>query len=316
MAHQLFLSHDSRDHERAEILSRMIGRITLGQISVWNSSDSSANGGLKPGQVWLDEIRARLAVSKAIVVLLTPTSLSRPWLLFESGFGAAQLACDVIPVCLGIDRLGDIPFPLAMYQTYQLSDYESLKRFTHKLTAKYEIQFDEEMAEPVILEAVMQLSQARSTLVEKGDSAKEPTISEAISSLKEHIDKRLLSFISLGTTSVTLTTDVMQYNVAINLNLKKKGKSTQFIEIGPGTTVQEVFNNVYFMLKGEVEPFKYLEQWVLRDLGTKEHLVVREIQYRIPAKVLFTPGSKWEVVKLPKPYVATDQLLLLPGKDQ
>jgi TIR domain-containing protein len=134
--HQLFLSHDTRDRERAAILARMISRVSLGQIAVWHSSDQSASGGLVPGHVWLDEIRNRLEASKAVVVLLTPTSLSRPWILFESGFGAAQKHCDVIPVCVGVDRLGDVPFPLAMYQSYQLSDYESLKRFTEKLTRK------------------------------------------------------------------------------------------------------------------------------------------------------------------------------------
>ena len=298
------------------ILARMIRRVTLGQIAVWHSSASSADGGLKPGHVWLDEIRTRLAGSKAVVALLTPTSVSRPWLLFESGFGAAQSSCDVIPVCVGIDRLGDVPFPLAMYQTYQLSDYESLHRFTEKLASRYEIQFDEEMAKPVLLDAVKHLSQAQSTLTETGAIVKQPTVADAISALKEHIDKRLISLISSGVANATPSGNAPHHSVAVNLNLKKKGKTTQFVEVGPETTVQDVFDRVYFMLHGEVEPRQYLVQWVLRDLDTKEHLVVREIQSRIPAKVLFTPGSKWEVVKLPKPYTATDSLSLLPGTDR
>jgi hypothetical protein len=100
MEHQLFLSHDSRDHIRADIIAKAISRMTLFQINVWHSSDESSAGGLKPGNVWLDEIRKHLGNSKAVVVGLTPTSISRPWLLFESGFGAANPQCDVIPVCI------------------------------------------------------------------------------------------------------------------------------------------------------------------------------------------------------------------------
>jgi len=95
--------------------------------------------------------------------------------------------------------------------------------------------------------------------------------------------------------------------------LVEKATSPQFIEVAAPTTVQDVLDNIYFMLNGEVEPRTYLEQWVLRDLTNGDHLIVREIQYRIPAGVLFTPGSKWEVVKLTKPYTATDRLATLSG---
>jgi len=104
--------------------------------------------------------------------------------------------------------------------------------------------------------------------------------------------------------------------VPVDLNLKSKATSTQFIEIASNTTVQDVLDNIYFMLNGEVGARKYLEQWVLRDLGTREHLVIREIQDRIPASAIFMPGSKWEVVKLPTPYTATDRLASLPGKSR
>jgi hypothetical protein len=76
MPQQLFLSHDSRDKRLAEALAKALNRLTLGQIAVWHSSDSSGHGGLKPGHVWLDEIRVQLSKSKAVIVLLTPRSLS------------------------------------------------------------------------------------------------------------------------------------------------------------------------------------------------------------------------------------------------
>ena len=302
MPHQLFLSHDARDFERANALSRLITRVTLGQITVWHSSDTSPNGGLKPGNVWLDEIRDRLTGSRAVVALLTPTSISRPWLLFESGFGAAQVNCDVIPVCVGIDSLSDIPFPLAMYQAFQLTDYESLKRFIEKLAAKYEIQFDEEMAKPVLLEAVKQLSQAANILV-GGTPAKIPSVADAIEVLKEHIDKRLVAYMS-SPSRLTGMSSVVRYNVSVDLSKILKSTATEYVEIAEETSVQDVFDHVYYMLEGEVEAYKYLEQWLLRDKDTKERLIIREVQSRIRANAVFSPGSKWEVVRLSSPYKA------------
>ena len=300
MPQQMFLSHDSRDHVQADTLSRMISRLTLGQISVWHSSDNSPDGGLQPGHVWLDEIRLRLAASKAVVVLLTPTSLSRPWLLFESGFGAAQPGCDVIPVCVGVDRLADIPFPLAMYQTYQLSDYESLRRFAEKLTSKYDILFDEAMANPVLIEAVKQLSHSNSSGTPEETKKDEPSLSEVIVAIKEHIDRRALSVMQDEDESGFLSI----YNVPIYLNRKSKSEPRQFVEIDSNTSVQDVLDRIYFMLDDEVQAYKYLVQWVLRDMLTQERLIIKEIESRIPARVIFKLGSKWEVIRLSQPYSA------------
>src|SRR5260221_4033768 len=114
MPHHLFLSHDSRDESLANAIGSALQRLTLGQISVWHSSDGSGHGGLKPGQVWLDEIRAQLAKSKSVVALLAPRSVAKPWLLFESSFGAAHRECDVIPVCVRIDSHASVSYSLAM----------------------------------------------------------------------------------------------------------------------------------------------------------------------------------------------------------
>jgi TIR domain len=307
MTHQMFLSHDSRDRVKANILATAITRMTLAQIAVWNSSDGSGNGGLQPGHVWLDEIRTRLAASRAVVALLTPTSIARPWLLFESGFGAANPDCDVIPVCIGVDNTTDVPFPLAMYQTYLLSDYESLKRFAEKLLGRYEIHFDEEMVRPVLTEAVKQLSQAEEAQTPKQLARKELTLFNVVEDLKEHIDKRLVALMSSDSPSQAGVSGSQHYTVAIEISLRTKTNSTQFIEIDSSTTVENVLDNIYFMLNGEVEAYQYLEQWVLRDPTTGKYLVIREIQDRIPATTIFTPGSRWEVVRLAKPYTASER---------
>ena len=308
MQNQLFLSHDSQDQAKASVIAKTIGRVTLGQISVWHSSDSSGVGGVRAGQVWLDEIRNRLKSSKAVVVLLTPSSVNRPWILFESGFGAAIEGCDIIPVCLGIDSTRQVPFPLAMYQSFQLSDYESLGRFISKLLANYHIPFDEEMVRPVLKEAVTQLSQATSGDANEPDPQAPPSISEAVADLKAYIDRRLMSVVDLPTNILTTSSNQHRYSVQIEISISARRSTKQFIEIDSDQSIQDVLDKVYFMIEGKVMARSYLEEWVLRDTKSGDHLVIREIQSRIPAQTVFDPGSVWAVVFLPKPYCATDEL--------
>jgi PAS domain S-box-containing protein len=130
------------------VLAETISRISLRQIEVWYSSDPLPAGGLRPGQVWADEIKSQLLASRAILVVLTRTSLDRPWLYFESGYVSSQ-DCQVVPLCLGIGTR-DVPLPLAMFQCYELNDYESLAHFCKKFFSQLQISFDEEMAAPIL----------------------------------------------------------------------------------------------------------------------------------------------------------------------
>ena len=314
MPHQLFLSHDARDRKKAQAVGQAIQRLTLGQITVWHSSDDTPDGGLRPGQVWLDEIRNRIAASRAVVVLLTPRSLTKPWLLFEAGFGAAQQNCAVIPICIGIDSAADVPFPLAMYQAFQLADYASLKRFVEKLLAMHEIPFEEVMARPVLQEAVAALTQPDDELPQDQKLPREVSLTEAMDNLREYFDRRFAQLLSATSDSTAPSAIPSRYNVVIDLNLRSETPQLQHVEIGADTSVQDVLDSIYFMLNGEVDARTYLEQWVLRDLTTNEHLVVREIQYRIPAISVFRLGSKWAVIKLPRPYTPSDRLSRFPAR--
>jgi hypothetical protein len=314
MPHKLFLSHDSRDREKAQAISQALQRLTLGQIVVWHSSDDGPSGGLRPGQVWLDEIRRQIAESRAVVVLLTPQSLHRPWLFFEAGFGAAQADCAVIPVCVGIDSVADVPFPLAMYQAFQLADYDSLKRFVEKLLPMHQIPFDEAMARPVLQDAVAALTKEPSGQPHAPAAQADPTLATTMDTLREYLDRRFAQLMSHPADRGASPASGLRYNVAIDLDLTSETLRVQHVEIGPDTSVQDVLDNIYFMLNGEVGARRYLEEWVLRDLGTKEHLVMREIASRVPAMNVFHAGSKWAVIKLPRPYTATDRLAYFPAR--
>jgi hypothetical protein len=305
MPSQLFLSHDSRDRVLADVLAKSLQRLTLNQLNVWHSSDTSGDGGLRPGDVWIDEIRSQLSKSKAVVALLTPRSISRPWLLFESGFGAANPECVVIPVCIGIDNVNSVPFPLAMYQSYQLADYESINRFLVKLLARYELPFDEEMAKPVLTGLISRLANESRSEGEERVVDREPTIADALGDLKSHIDKRLLELLSLKGQEGTRPITSVAYSVVINLSDFSPQSADQYLEIDSGMSVQAVLDSVYYMLP-QMKPFRYLQDWLLREDQTGINLVIREIGGRVSATSVFPPNSRWTVLRLSAPYSPRD----------
>jgi hypothetical protein len=75
MTHKFFISHYSGDKHVAELFSNALRRITLEQISPWYSSDTASEGGLKPGDIWFNQILSKITQSKAVVSLLTPNSI-------------------------------------------------------------------------------------------------------------------------------------------------------------------------------------------------------------------------------------------------
>ncbi len=305
MISNLFLSHDHQDDELARVLAKVLSRVTLTQLKVWFSSDESPTGGVRPGRVWIEEIREQLKQSKAIIILITPTSLNRPWILFESGFGAAIPDCDVIPLCVGIST-SEVPFPLAMYQCYQLADYEALKNFTSKLLQLYQINFDEEMAKPVLKKAISDFTGLTQT--RNKDSKLSPlTLADLSADIKQHIDRRMIELVehepspSPAQSTQPRESEGLSYTVPVSINFSDF-QSQQYLEIGSRTTVQDILDNVYFMIEKKVKPFHYLQTWIIREARLDINLVVREVASVIPARFIFTPATEWEVVKLSKPY--------------
>lgn len=316
----LFLSHDHRDQPLARALAGALNRITLGQLEVWFSSDLSPDGGIQPGRVWLDEIRTRLRRSKAILVLLTKRSVSRPWLLFESGFGAGMTGHEIIPICIGVNPGRDVPFPLGMYQSFQLADYESLKGFAVKLLKAYGIAFDEEMVAPILRKAVSELVKESVADDAAADTERPLTMDELAETIKQHLDRRIVQLLATaqerGSGRKTRkdakdrryykeAKDRRSYSVPIVLRFPGLEK-TQYIEIDSSTTLQEVLDNIYYMLEDRMPAFAYLSRWILRETRTGMRLVVREIGEMIPAIAVFTPTASWEAVPIDRPYTAAD----------
>ncbi len=306
MQHNFFISHYSGDQDLAKIIGNTLSRVSLGQINPWFSSDKSSSGGLLPGNIWLNEIIEKLNKSKAVVVILTPNSVDKKWLYYESGIGEANEDCEVIPVCVGIG-FDQISFPLAMYQCYQLADYEALKQFINKLLKKFEIQFDEEMAKPILEKAVSSISSKSWDDKPIQSEEKKSNTDSLINDLKQHIDKRFIDLMDYKSGDKEKDNSKLYgtYSIPIKVSFPEF-TGTHYLEIYATDTVQQVYDRVYFLLKDHVKPFTYMQDWILQNPQLKMRLVLREIGRFIPAKYVFAPNFEWEAIKLTTPYSGLD----------
>lgn len=298
----IFLSHYHQDKEIAQAIANTVARITLGQIETWFSNDASGSGGINPGDVWFNSVKSRLESCSAIIALVTPSSIHRPWIYFESGF-AAHKGCDVVPLCVGIDSLNDLPFPLAMYQAYQLAHYDSIKTFFNKLLTKFAIPFDEEMGKPVLGRFISEITK----LLQENplDKPKNPN-DYIVEQIKEHIDRRMIELSqSKKETEKPEEHREITYSVPITIKFPNFNVSESLM-ISSDRSLQSVLDDIFFMLSPRVKPFTYLVSWILLETTRHKRLIVKEIYDTLPANVVFRHGTKWVALPLDKPYSALD----------
>ena len=78
----LFISHASSDGEFANAVKQEVEKVFANGISVFCTSSP---GAISVGSDWLSNIEEKLGVAKAVIAIVTPVSIERPWLWFEIG---------------------------------------------------------------------------------------------------------------------------------------------------------------------------------------------------------------------------------------
>jgi hypothetical protein len=74
---------------------------------------------IRAGELWLDRLRKELDKAKVLIALLSPKSVARPWVNFETG--AAWVAGKtIIPVCFGGLLKEELPKPYSDFQAVSL----------------------------------------------------------------------------------------------------------------------------------------------------------------------------------------------------
>lgn len=307
----LLVIHAHKDADAAAVLAQGIRRVSLGQLDPWFSSDTSSAGGLRPGEIWTQRLLAQLSTARIGIALITKNSASLPWLYFEAGHIAARESGLVIPVMLGVEGMGNLPGPLAMYQGFQLTDSISVGLFFSKLLSEFNIPFDDEMA-TVVIKKMLQKLATSAPILKTGET----TPSDPHADLKAHFDRRMTTFTHalidmLGSNSTTRTA----YDVKIEIRFPDLESET-FVRIEPDTIARLVLDNVFYALAGRVLPFTYLQNWILREVETGLKLVIGETAYFALASTLFPPKVVWRAEALDAPYdVTTKRIPSLVGPE-
>ncbi|GGO10619.1 toll/interleukin-1 receptor domain-containing protein [Microbispora bryophytorum] len=116
----IFISHTEVDKAIADAVNEAIDTLLgAGAVSVVYSTSRELGGGVKFGENWFQWIAQQVRNATVTLVLLTPASVQKPWVLWEAGavYGAALAEPQarlrtVRPIAFQIG-MNDVPSPLA-----------------------------------------------------------------------------------------------------------------------------------------------------------------------------------------------------------
>jgi TIR domain len=115
--HSVFLSHASADQHIAKYVQE---RLTDGKHGL-KVFLSSVPGHIPAGSDWLARVKGEIDDADAYLILLTPASITRPWVIFETG-AAWMSKRALLPVRAGGLAASDLPMPLGTFQTLSFED--------------------------------------------------------------------------------------------------------------------------------------------------------------------------------------------------
>ena len=110
MPMKVFISHISGEAALASVLKNWIESTFLGQVDVFVSEHD-----ISSGEQWFQRLGEELTDAKAMFVLCSERSISRPWINFEAGAGHVK-GIPVIPICYAGVRKDILPAPLLFFQ--------------------------------------------------------------------------------------------------------------------------------------------------------------------------------------------------------
>ena len=118
MNKKIFISLTHADNEIAQAIKDVLSALFGEHINVSFSTSKEIDSGIKPGEDWIAWIGERVRTCDLVLALMTPTSVSKPWILWELGavYGAASASNPeaerkIRPLLYRI-RDDDIPSPL------------------------------------------------------------------------------------------------------------------------------------------------------------------------------------------------------------
>ncbi len=133
----LFISHATTDAEFAIAVQQEIEKVFANGLEVFCTSSPAA---ISPGSDWLTDIENKLSKAQAVIAIITPTSIERPWLWFEVGatWGKGRAGdCKIYPLCAKEINLSELPSPLDRLQALSLGRAQDLKILFEALVEQF-----------------------------------------------------------------------------------------------------------------------------------------------------------------------------------
>ena len=112
----IFISHISEETSITGILKDWIESTFLGQCEVFSSSDKADLSGNK----WISEIDQALDSAMAFLVLFSPTSVKRPWVNVQTGWGWIK-GLPIILICHSGLKKDDLPRRISTLQALEIN---------------------------------------------------------------------------------------------------------------------------------------------------------------------------------------------------
>lgn len=128
----VFISHDSRDADLAEIFANLLSDVSGGTLKSFRSSDKKGNAGIEFGAEWYASIMSQLGDATDVVALLTARSIDRPWILYEAGVAKGKLETTVLGLALGVPLEKVSTGPFGQFQNCS-DDEDSLTKLVMQL---------------------------------------------------------------------------------------------------------------------------------------------------------------------------------------
>lgn len=145
---EIFISHTHSDEEIAHAVSEAIRGVFGDRVATSYSTKKELDGGIKPGEEWFRWIVERVRASNIAVILLTPSSSQKPWVLWEAGavYGAGLASADadarkVRPLIFKLSG-NQVPSPFAGIQGVNGDERSGMERFLSDLIDEFSDQME------------------------------------------------------------------------------------------------------------------------------------------------------------------------------
>jgi len=282
------ISHSSRDTEIAGSLAELLRKSSLSQLQPWFSSDTS-QGGIAAGQRWFDRVHRELRESKAIIVLVTPNSLSSSWVQFEAGFGAGAADLELMPVTFSVPDRTKVPNPLSHWQMFSIDTRDEVLTFTKKVLDAFSIHFDGDVVGLFVNQMLSKLKLNPTSL--------EPDKAQNFDNdIRRYLDKK---FFDLAANLRTGISNFSEYILQIDNAI---GAQSIELRITLDMSFQDALDELWRANQSHIGTYEYLDTWIIENLTTGKVIIVKEVQSEIPAHILLRAEHKFAVRRLEKPY--------------